>query len=790
MDKIVKNALKVDFHIHSYASYHKDHNDVKDSKIENLPTLISKLNENCVNMLAITDHDNFDYELYSKLKSEESNNENSIKKVLPGIEFSVTIQEQVLHIVAIFDDSEDDKVKKIQSYLYDCATNKPLYNYNDSFSEEKFIEILRNIDIDVILIAHQKESLGSKKQRKHDANSLGCEELEKLVFIDYFEAYEFKNKRNEIFNKHYIENQNQKLKDMKFVTGSDCHNWNNYPEKNIESFEFCYFKCLPTFRGAMMAITDSSRIKIGVSSFFSVNAPISNIELLIENKEYNIELSKGINAIIGDNSVGKSLLLHKLTDYREINNETRLKTAYDNYLCENHIEVITRIKSEDIRNFDKQGNIRNLFINNRTKSKDFLKEYYPIEPNYNIQKTIVTEKVEEFICFMQNKKAFLDESKKINNIKFLRQDESMSLQINKITIDLNKKISDYSNLVLEIEGIVLNTKKLTDKNLLDEEEKIKIKEFIEYLNNLAKKYAKIKESFEIEEKKIQTINSKLINLVSELNKTKTEIQKNKEAYNLKFTQLANTIKNLVKIRQNTSTFDENVKEFDLQPNINVNGEYRFVSKSSISRIDSNYIFELIKYPLNANYKKKIKKINDIIPNEFEENIKTGNEEPEDIYDFYKKIVVDKLDDDLKPKYSINKSTDKDITKELSSGANAQIYFDLLSNDSAKPGIYIIDQPEDDVSQPSIKSKLLNNFKTLSENRQILLVTHNPQFIVNLDVDNVIFIKRDDKSHKISIENGALEYKDEKTDILKIVADNIEGGIDSLKERYKKYEKNN
>ena len=29
-----------------------------------------------------------------------------------------------------------------------------------------------------------------------------------------------------------------------------------------------------------------------------------------------------------------------------------------------------------------------------------------------------------------------------------------------------------------------------------------------------------------------------------------------------------------------------------------------------------------------------------------------------------------------------------------------------------------------------------------------------------------------------------------TDILKIVADNIEGGIDSLKERYKKYEKNN
>lgn len=145
---------------------------------------------------------------------------------------------------------------------------------------------------------------------------------------------------------------------------------------------------------------------------------------------------------------------------------------------------------------------------------------------------------------------------------------------------------------------------------------------------------------------------------------------------------------------------------------------------------------------------------------------------------------------MKIKYVINNSKDDDVTKELSNGANAQIYFDLLSNDTKKPGIYIIDQPEDDVSQPSIKKKLLANFKTLSINRQILLITHNPQFIVNLDVDNVIFIKKDDKTNKISIESGALEYKDDKTDILKIVADNIEGGIDSLKERYKKYEKNN
>ena len=131
-----------------------------------------------------------------------------------------------------------------------------------------------------------------------------------------------------------------------------------------------------------------------------------------------------------------------------------------------------------------------------------------------------------------------------------------------------------------------------------------------------------------------------------------------------------------------------------------------------------------------------------------------------------------------------------MTRELSSGANAQIYFDLLSNDVKNTGVYIIDQPEDDVSQPSIKRKLLKDFKKISNHRQVILITHNPQFIVNLDVDNVIFIKKDEDTGKIIIENGALEYKDDNVDILKIVADNIEGGIDSLKERYKKYGKNN
>ena len=87
MEKVVKEGLKIDLHIHSCFSATKDKDKVKDGTKENLPVLIAALNENEVNVCAITDHDNFNYELYAEVKKQEG--VGSIKKVLPGIEFSV-----------------------------------------------------------------------------------------------------------------------------------------------------------------------------------------------------------------------------------------------------------------------------------------------------------------------------------------------------------------------------------------------------------------------------------------------------------------------------------------------------------------------------------------------------------------------------------------------------------------------------------------------------------------------------------------------------------------------------
>lgn len=127
MDKIVQAGVKIDLHIHSQISSNKDGKKVKNNTEKNIPILIDKLNQNEVNICAITDHDTFSYNLYIKLKEAEEQN-NSIQKVLPGIEFSVCFEvgesSEIVHIVTIFSDKDDNKVKKIESILDEMETDK------------------------------------------------------------------------------------------------------------------------------------------------------------------------------------------------------------------------------------------------------------------------------------------------------------------------------------------------------------------------------------------------------------------------------------------------------------------------------------------------------------------------------------------------------------------------------------------------------------------------------------------------------------------------------------------
>lgn len=486
----------------------------------------------------------------------------------------------------------------------------------------------------------------------------------------------------------------------------------------------------------------------------------------------------------------KSLLIHKLTNYNYLNDQ-KIKDSYDEYLKNNKIKINSSIPESNISKFNGQGSIRKMFENKTFDSDEFLNGFFPAEPLVSKYIEIYKSEIENYISILKNKEEKSNTFNKITNFDIcVIEATSKSLNFKNVTqatiASINSKIKKIGKIVEYFESINSLLGKIQENDFFDKEDEKYINDSINSNIILISKYKnKIKQNlFEIS--KINIINDEFTSKDKELKKTKTDETEKIANYESNKDSFSENIVNYYYKNKNKVKYEPNIKEEKVPTTSNKVGKYRFVAKTKIKEISNTNLLTLINNVLG----KSVKDINLIdsitIPDRFSNRnkdisyndklINLKNELDKEIDNYF---LIDK---------AINDASDKDVTKELSSGFNSKIYFDLISNQTDDNRIYIIDQPEDDVSQPSIKKNILGDFYDMSKNRQVIIITHNPQFIVNLDVDNVIFIGKDEND-KIYIQNGALEYCDKDYDILKIVADNIEGGIDSINERWKRYDKN-
>lgn len=790
--KVVETGYKLDLHIHSIYSKGKDHGKVSYNTIENVHTLAEKLTEQSVQLCALTDHDAFNFEMYKVLKEYEKKEEYSIVKVFPGVEFSVEFEgdteKVIVHVIAIFDDTDETQIGTIESVLLDEA-GKPAYDRVNAFSEEKFLSILRDINLDTILIAHQKNSLTSDSKKKRDANTVGEEKFQEFLYTDFFEAFEFKNKRNEIFNKKYAFTRGVE-EELRFVTGSDCHDWRYYPkedESDTSEFRYTYVKCLPTFRGLVMAVTDYRRIKT-VNSFFNpVETYLPEIKISVNGIEKNIPLSRGLNVIIGDNSIGKSMLLHKLTGNTK-KKDGMLKgsviTGYNKYLKENGIEIMSKIDTGLIFGFDMQGEVRDKFEQEKLKTDDFLRRYYPVAINPEPYKVIVQRELNKVYSYLREKFALDDIEENLGCFPIVSSDidvaESLTF-IGRVSQD-NKKVEGLSGICTEISTLIEKIQSLQSSPWIAADDEENLENIKIVLSNMSQKYASKKEKILIENKKISTFHNVISSFKENYQKSVSDAQKQLSSYT---ESRDNAISNIVKLKKgrvlNTPPkvhLDERV--VDIQTNQVF--EYEFNSRLNILSFDTAYILELFKRQFKSGVTKSIFEMS---KEELAHAITHYDGPAAGALDTIKKRIQSTIEEDFGAKMTITQ-LGEDRTKEFSSGINSKIYFDLLSYENDHKGIYIIDQPEDNISQKAIHEYLLERFKAMGERRQVIMVTHNPQFIVNLDVDNVIYLGKDES--EFVIKSGALEYKDHEYSMLEIISNHVEGGLDTLKRRWKRYEK--
>lgn len=231
------------------------------------------------------------------------------------------------------------------------------------------------------------------------------------------------------------------------------------------------------------------------------------------------------------------------------------------------------------------------------------------------------------------------------------------------------------------------------------------------------------------------------------------------------------------------SYAPDIAETVIVPETNPVDKYRFISKLQVEIINNDYIDDILKSIIKRGKEIDTQTITEA---DLKEMIKKYPNEDEVVpLQVLRDKVTARLDTDLKIRNTIVEEN-MDVYDEVSSGFDAQMYFTLLSGEMRDKGLYIIDQPEDHISQRAIKEKVLDQFRRMGSQRQVIMVTHNPQFIVNLDVDNVIYLSKD--KGKFMIQSGALEYENDDYSILKIVAENIEGGLQTIQGRLKRYEK--
>jgi len=118
--------------------------------------------------------------------------------------------------------------------------------------------------------------------------------------------------------------------------------------------------------------------------------------------------------------------------------------------------------------------------------------------------------------------------------------------------------------------------------------------------------------------------------------------------------------------------------------------------------------------------------------------------------------------------------------ELSAGQKGTVYLCLKLATQLFSGPIIFDQPEDDLDNDFITNELIGLFKEIKKYRQVIIVSHNANLVVNADSEQVIIA--DNQGEYLSYSSGALENEIINKEICKI----LEGGERAFEKRRDKY----
>jgi ABC-type multidrug transport system ATPase subunit len=129
-------------------------------------------------------------------------------------------------------------------------------------------------------------------------------------------------------------------------------------------------------------------------------------------------------------------------------------------------------------------------------------------------------------------------------------------------------------------------------------------------------------------------------------------------------------------------------------------------------------------------------------------------------------------------------------ERLSPGTRGIVLLLLyLAVDTHDPRPLLIDQPEENLDPQSVFDELVPHFRNARKRRQVIVVTHNANLVVNTDADQIIIATSTRQTEGglplISYESGSLENPKVRTAVCRL----LEGGQRAFLERERHYRLN-
>ena len=736
--------------------------------VEKLVEKILDYNGNSKSLISLTDHNTINKKAYEKLIGFNDN-----INVILGVELHIRNYKESepyhAHIFFKLDNivSEIDNINSILDELYP----KKMVSGTDEIPSLE--DIVKKFDAyEFIILPH-----GGQNHKTFDEsipNGVNFDNtLERTIFYNQFDG--FTSRTNEGVQKtvEYFKRLNIN-EFINLVTGTDNYNPNDYPKPKASDatipFIPTWMIAKPTYNGLRISLSESNRL------FYQKEKPeistqiIKSCKLNNDNIDFNVELTPGLNVVIGESSSGKSLFIDSL--YRGINGDFD-DCVYADYDVD---KIIINNPYNFTPHYINQNFLVEKINNKKIEDIDIVKTLFP--PNEDTQMEVAGKlsELKEIILSL------------INTVKKI---DSLENEFRKIP-SIGKLIFNGVVPRNPINAFVIPTE-VNNKTLLANSDYVRYKTSLEEISNMisnnlfmkdvSQSIKEIKEALDEVYNKV-TIKDKIKDIVKKSKENCDSFIENTTGENARkqqqFEQLIEKIKSYIESYNNYYAYLDKLSKYNYK--IDTKSEKRGDNELFISnelKITEELIIDSINKYIKNKHSGSIKKLkpNSLFSNNWSQKPKVNSYE-----DLSNKIYSEFQNKNI-TKYNII-TKDKGEFDKLSPGWKTAVILDLIFNNSSDYAPLIIDQPEDNLASSYLNGDLIKSIQSTKQKRQVIIVSHNATIPMLGDAQNVIVCKN--TNGKITIKNAALEEQIDGQNVVDIVAKLTDGGKTAIKKRFKKY----